>query len=72
MSVSGRLPQEPSDALMRSRIDHWLRARSLVMYHADMNKSMGYAGTIEAVMALLDDLNEYALGVSQKGPQAPI
>lgn len=50
----------PSEALTRSRIDHWLRNRNLVMYRAGMNKSMGYGGTIEAIMALMDDLAEYA------------
>lgn len=49
----------PSEALTRSRIDHWLRNRRLRL-RADFDaQSLGTGETVDILMALLEDLGEY-------------
>jgi hypothetical protein len=62
----------PSEALTRSRIDHWLRNRGLQFYSANSNTRVGFGQTADAIIALMDDLAEYASGgAAQPPPSAP-
>jgi hypothetical protein len=62
----------PSEALTRSRIDHWLRNRGLQFYSANSNTRVGFGQTADAIIALMDDLAEYACGgAAQPPPSSP-
>lgn len=53
---AGSLPDQeaPSEALTRSRIDHWLRNRGLRF------EAYGPSATVDGIMDLLETLGEYA------------
>jgi hypothetical protein len=62
----------PSEALTRSRIDHWLRNRGLQFYSANSNTRVGFGQTADAIIALMDDLAEYACGGAAQPPPSAL